>query len=59
MKISQLISELQIMKDNLGDVECVQYTTNWSGNEILTTVETVDAKPFKKHFAVLLDWRTG
>jgi len=58
MKISQLIENLQIMQENLGDVQCCQYIQDWQNKEVLSTIETVDVKPFKKKFVVLLDYRT-
>lgn len=57
MKISEVMAVLKLMQDNLGDVECCLYLDQWDGQKGLSTIEKIDVKPFKKHFAVLLDWR--
>lgn len=58
MKIQRLIEELEKIKERHGDIECVVEMTNFYGDLIDSTVETLEVTRRKDgSAAVRIDWR--
>ena len=57
MKISNLIWQLQAVKQKLGDVECVVEIEDFFGDKVYSTIEDLTKVQFQESTAIMLNWR--
>lgn len=57
MYIDKLIEQLNKVKEEYGNMECVEETHDFLHNKIDSTIETVTVVDFLGWKAVKLDWR--